>query len=204
MFNTKEKKERSLGTKLFLKPHRCTGPKCVTVRAPHAPGSHGKSRRRAPSEVGTQLREKQKIKATYGLREQAMRRVFEDASRNPGVTSQMILTILERRLDNIVYRLGFAPSRSVARQLVSHGHITVNGRRVDIPSYQVKMGDLIAIRKESKDHHVLKNLAERIKKYEAPVWLTLDKKKIEGKMSAMPKDVEMSFDVPLVVDYYSK
>ena len=177
---------------------------CVTVRAPHGPGPHGKARRRAPSEVGLQLREKQKIKATYGLREQAMRRVFEKASKNPGVTSQMILNILERRLDNIVYRLGFALSRSVARQLVGHGHVTVNGRRVDIPSYEVKIGDVIAIRKESKDHAVLKDLAERLKKYAAPVWLALDKEKMEGKMAAMPKDVEMSFDVPLVVDYYSK
>ncbi len=204
MFNTKEKRERSLGTKLFLKPHRCAGPKCVTIRAPHGPGLHGKRRKGAGSEIGTQLREKQRIKATYGLREAAMKRIFENAAKNPGVTGQMILTLLESRLDNVVYRLGFALSRSVARQLVGHGHILVNSRRVDIPSYKVRIGDIISIRKGSKDNFVFKDLGERLKKYEAPVWLALDKEKVEGKMSVLPKDFDQSFDVHLVVDYYSK
>lgn len=204
MFNTKEKRERSLGAKLFLKAVRCTSPKCVTLRAPHGPGQHGKSRKGAPSEVASQLKEKQRIKATYGIREAAMRQVFEKASKNPGVTGQMIMNMLESRLDNVVYRLGFALSRSVARQLVGHGHVTVNGRRVDIPSYAVRIGDIIAIRKESKDHAVLKDLAERIKKYEPPVWLGLDKEKLEGKVLSAPKDIDILFDVHQVVDYYSK
>lgn len=204
MFNTKEKKERSLGTKLFLKPHRCSGTKCVTTRAPHGPGMHGKRRRGAISEVGIQLREKQKVKATYGLRERALSRIFSDASRNPGITGQMMLSLLELRIDNVIYRLGFAPSRSVARQLIGHGHITINGRRMDIPSHRVKIGDVLSIRKESKDNPVFKDLSESIKKYGAPVWLDLDKEKIQGKVKSMPKDLETSFDIHLVVDYYSK
>lgn len=205
MFNTSEKRERSLGAKLFLKASRCMSPKCVTIRAPHGPGAHGKSRKRgSPSEVGLQLKEKQRIKATYGIREAAMRQIFEKASKNPGITGQMILVMLESRLDNVVYRLGLAPSRSVARQLVGHGHITVNGRRVDIPSYAVRIGDIISIRKESKDHPAFKDLAERVKKYEPPVWLGLDKEKMEGKALSPPKDIDILFDVHLVVDYYSK
>lgn len=204
MFNTKEKRERSLGAKLFLKANRCTSPKCVTTRVPYGPGAHGKNRRGSSSEVSVQLREKQRIKATYGIREQAMRKIFADASRNPGVTGEMIISLLERRLDSVFYRLGFALSRSVARQLVGHGHVTVNGRRVDIPSYRVKVGDVVGVRKESREHPALKDLAERIKKYEAPVWLNLDKEKWEGKVVSLPKDVDQSFDVHLVVDYYSK
>src|SRR3990170_2954470 len=130
MFNTQEKKERSLGTKLFLKAHRCSSPKCATVRNPYGPGAHGKARRRAPSEFGEQLHEKQKIRLSYGLRDAAMKRLYRDAAKNPGVTGAVMINNLERRLDNVVYRLGFAPSRSVARQMVSHGHMKVNGRRV--------------------------------------------------------------------------
>ena len=120
------------------------------------------------------------------------------------MTGQMIMTMLESRLDNVVFRLGFALSRSVARQLVSHGHIVVNRGRVTFPSYSVRVGDIISIRKESKDHPVLKDLSERLKKYEAPVWLGLDKEKIEGRVLSAPKDFEIPFDVHLVVDYYSK
>ena len=163
MFNTKEKKERSLGAKLFLKAQRCNSPKCVTLRVPHPPGAHGKDRKRAPGELSSQLREKQRVRASYGIREAAMRQIVERASKNPGVTGQMIMVLLESRLDNVVYRLGFALSRSVARQLVGHGHVAVNGRRVDIPSYLVRIGDIISIRKESKDHPAFKDLAERVK-----------------------------------------
>lgn len=204
MFNTKEKKERSLGVNLFLKATRCNSPKCVLSRNPHPPGMHGKASRRGMSEFGLQLKEKQKIKAVYGIKESAMRKVFEVATKSPGITGAMMWMLLERRLDNVVYRLGFAPSRSVARQLVGHGHIMVNGRRTDIPSYLVKVGDKITIRKESKDHPVLKDLGEKLKKYEAPIWLKLDNEKMEGVVSIMPKDVDMPFDANMVVDYYSK
>lgn len=204
MFNTKEKKERSLGVKLFLKPHRCSSPKCVTVRRPTRPGVHGKARRRAPSEFGQQLMEKQKIRFAYGIREAQMRRVFAAASKHKGITGEMIISFLERRLDNVVYRIGLAPSRSVGRQLIGHGHIMVNGKKVTIPSYEVKVNNVITIRPQSKDHPLFKDLAERLKQYEPPVWLVLDRDRLEGKVISLPKDFEIPFDVNLVVDYYSK
>ena len=218
MFNTKEKQERSLGTKLFLKAARCNSPKCVSVRRPQRPGLHGKSYKTL-SEFGQQLKEKQKIRFTYGIREAQMELVFKKAAKNPGVTGEMIISILERRLDNVVYRLGIAPSRSVgrqlvghgfadsrpqARQLVGHGHILVNGHKVTIPSYQVRVGDTITIRPQSNEHPLLKDLGERLEKYEPPVWLALDAAKLEGKVLSAPKDFEISFDVNMVVDYYSK
>ncbi len=204
MFNTQEKRERALGVKLGLKPNRCSSTKCVTVRNPARPGPHGKAFRRASSEFGDQLREKQKIRASYGIREAAMRKVFQAALKDPGSTGQFMMALLERRLDNIVYRLGLAPSRSVARQLVGHGHIMVNGKRVDIPSYVLRVGDVVSIRPASKDHAGLRNLSESMKHYEAPVWLALDKEKYEGKVLQLPKDFDVPFDVNMVVDYYSK
>ena len=203
MFNTKEKQERSLGTKLFLKAARCNSPKCVSVRRPQRPGLHGKSYKTL-SEFGQQLKEKQKIRFTYGIREAQMELVFKKAAKNPGVTGEMIISILERRLDNVVYRLGIAPSRSVGRQLVGHGHILVNGHKVTIPSYQVRVGDTITIRPQSNEPPLLKDLGERLEKYEPPVWLALDAAKLEGKVLSAPKDFEISFDVNMVVDYYSK
>ncbi len=204
MFNTSEKRERALGMKLLLKPHRCASPKCATIRKPQPPGPHGGKRRRGASEFGLQLREKQKIKAMYGIREAAMQKVFAAAVKATEATGEAMLARLERRLDNVVYRLGFAPSRSVARQLVGHGHIFMNGRRVDVPSALVSIGNVITIRPASKEHAGFKDLAETMKKYEAPVWLLLDKQTLTGKMTAMPKDLETLFDTNLVVDYYSK
>jgi len=205
MFDTREKKERSLGTKLFLKGERCNSQKCVMVKRPYRPGIHGQTRaRRAPSEYGQQLKEKQKIKFSYGVREAQMKKIFAKAAKNPGVTGAMILQLLERRLDNVVFRLGLAPSRSVGRQLVNHGHIVVNSRKVTIPSYSVVVGSKIAIRPESKDHPVFQNLETSFKKYEPPVWLNLDREKNEGVVVALPKDLELPFDVNIVVDYYSK
>lgn len=204
MFNTQEKQERSLGVKLFLKAHRCSSPKCVATRNPYGPGPHGKSRKRAKSEMGEQIMEKQRFKASYGIREAAMRKVFQVASKNKGITGNTILTLLERRLDNAVYRLGLAPSRAIARQLVNHGHIHVNGRKVTIPSFLVKIGEVVSIRPESKDHPAFKELGESLKKYETPVWLAMDKEKIEGKVVGMPKDFEILFNINKVVDYYSK
>ena len=205
MFNTREKKERSLGTRLLLKPYRCLSPKCVAVRRPQRPGMHGGKRRRGqPSEFGQQLREKQKIKFTYGIRETQLNNVFSKASKNPGITGEMLISYLERRLDNVVFRIGLAPSRSVGRQLVGHGHIKVNGRRVTIPSYEVRVNDLISIRPQSQDHPAFKDLSTNLKNYQTPIWLSLNNEKLEGKVVSLPKDLENLFDVNLVVDYYNK
>lgn len=205
MYGIKEKKERALGTKLFLKGERCNSPKCAAVRKPYRPGVHGKSRRRRVlSEMGLQLQEKQKIRFSYGLREAQMRRIMEKAFKSRGVTGEMIISILERRLDNVVYRLGFARSRSIGRQLVSHGHFLVNGRKVTTPAYEVKVGDVISIRPQSQNNPLLLELKEELKKYDQPIWLKLDKEKIEGEVASLPKDFEMPFNVSKVVDYYSK
>lgn len=188
---------------LNLKPFRSQTPKAAIVRRPYRPGLHGRDRH-SVSEFGILLREKQKMKAAYGLREAAMRRVFERALRVPGVTGRQILSLLERRLDNAVFRLGLAPSRSVARQLVSHGHILMNGRRTRSPSALVRVGDTIAVRPISLEISPLSSLKESIKKYEPPTWLTLDAEKFAGTVKSEPSGEDASFDVGLVVDYYSK
>ena len=204
MFPTKEKRERSLGTRLFLKAYRCNSPKCALTRNPARPGTHGKSFRRAGSEFARQLIEKQKIQFSYGMREAQMRNVFLKALKSKGVTGEAILRALESRLDNMVYRLGFAPSRSVARQLVGHGHIFVNGKRVSIPSYGAHIGDVISIKPGMSGKGALKDIHDTMKKYEAPAWLTLDKEKLEGTMVAVPDISDALFDIHLVVDFYSK
>ena len=204
MFNTTEKRERRLGTKLSLKADRCNSPKCAMTRRPYGPGMHGKRRRRALSEYGQQSQEKQKLKFMYGIREAQMKNVFKKAAKNPGVTGELIVSLLERRLDNVVFRLGFTRSRSVARQLVNHGHIFINNKRVNIPSCQVGAGDVISIRSQSKNHPVFKDLAVDLKRHEPPIWLSLDKEKFEGKVISLPKDYEIPCDINMVVDYYSK
>ena len=133
-----------------------------------------------------------------------MQKIFLKAAKKRGITGETIIQLLERRLDNSVFRLGLAPSRSVARQLVSHGHIVVNSRKVTIPSFSVVVGNVIGIRPASKDHPIFKEMAEAVKKYEPPVWLNLNKETLEGKVVGLPKDLETSFDVNVVVDYYSK
>lgn len=205
MFGTQGKKERALGINLGLKPFRSNSPKGVMVRRPHRPGLHGK-RRRTMSEFGQQLTEKQKIRFSYGVREAQLKNLFREASKHAGVTGEMLMRFLELRLDNVVYRLGFAPSRSVARQLVGHGHIIVNGRKVTIPSFRVKENDLVAIRPQSATIAQFKDIGERLKQYQAPVWLTLTKIEggPEGKVVGMPKDFDIPFDLSRVVDYYSK
>ncbi len=204
MFNTKEKRERSLGVHLFLKAHRCNSPKCVQLRKGYRPGLHGQARHTV-TDFGKLLNEKQKIKAGYGLREAHLWRIFEIASKNPGNTGNLIVQLLERRLDNTIFRLGIAPSRSVARQLISHGHIMVNGRKHTISSYEVRVGDKLSIRPQSKGIAALKDLnPEALKKTEAPAWLRLDKEKLEGEVVSLPQDIEVPFDVNMVVDYYSK
>ena len=180
-----------------LKPERCASVKCAVTRKPYRPGMHGKRRAPPPSELKLQLREKQIIKATYGLKEAVMRRVVRQAHGK-------LVDFLERRLDNVIYRLGFALSRSVARQLVNHGHFLVNGRRVTIPSYQVKKGDIITIRPQSKDRQIFKELTINLKKIEAPEWLKRDDEKLESQVISLPQEGTMPIDINLVIDYYSK
>lgn len=203
MRGPKEKKERALGTKLFLKAERCFSSKCAMVRRPYRPGPHGKNRR-SISEYGKQLAEKQKIMFSYGLKESYMRKIFDQAFKKKGAVNELIVSLLERRLDNVVFRAGLAPSRISARQRVSHGHILVNKRKISVPSFQVKQGDVISLRPESLNKLIFKDILNTIKKYEAPVWLELNGEKLEAKVRTMPVDVDMPFDINLVVDFYSK
>lgn len=204
MFNTKAKQERRLGTPLFLKPNRSATGKSAITRRPTKPGQHGAMRRRAGSEFGRQLAEKQKIRYSYGIREAQMKNYFREASKSAANTGSTLLSLLERRLDNAVYRLGLTPSRSVARQAVGHGHIQVNGRRVKAPSARVYVGDVIRIRPESKDLAPFREVSERVKKADTPNWLTMNPETLEGTVKLLPKDVDAGFDIALVVDYYSK
>jgi small subunit ribosomal protein S4 len=200
MQRIKEKKERALGTKLFIKSERCSSPKCVMVRRPYRPGVHGQSRRRRKiSEFGKQLQEKQKIQITYGLSGKQMRSLFK------GPLEKTIIT-LERRLDRVLFRLGLASSMRVARQLVSHGHITVRGRKMTIPSYSVKIGDVISIRPESRNKKMFEELQGKLKQYEPPVWLKLDKENLKGECIRYPapEDLALPFDVNLVGQFYSR
>lgn len=200
----KEKKERSLGVRLFLKAERCNSPKCVTVRRAYRPGIHGKKRRRNPSEYGQQLMEKQRIKTSYGLREAQFGKIVHKAFSKGGNIGEAILDILERQLFNAVFRLGLAPSRFVARQFISHGHFMVNGKKVSISSYAVKVGDVISIKPTSKQLLIFKDLPDIMKKYEPPQWLDVDKEKLEGRIKSLPRDIETGFDINLIIDYYSK
>jgi small subunit ribosomal protein S4 len=204
MFKVREKQERALGVKLSIKGTRSSSPKSASIRRPYPPGDHGKGFKRAGSEYKTQLQEKQKVRFSYGLNDRQLSTLFEKASGKQGNMIDNILQALESRLDNIIYRLGFAESRSIARQLISHGHITVNGRKVTIPSYSVKVSDNIGVRKESEGHPYLKAMDERLKNYLLPSWLVLDLEKHEGTILTKPQDVEVPFDINLVVDYYSK
>ncbi|MBI1838793.1 MAG: 30S ribosomal protein S4 [Candidatus Colwellbacteria bacterium] len=198
-----EKKERSLGVKLSIKGDRCGSPKCALIRKPYRPGQHGKSHRRKVSEFGKQLQEKQKVRFTYGLSEKQLGKVFSEAERKAEVTSQGVIEILESRLDNVIFRLGFVSSRSAARQLVGHGHFSVHGRKVTIPSRRMKIGDKVSIRPESKNAAVFQDLKDKLKNYEVPTWLSFDKEKLEGEIVAKPHDVIAPFDINAVVDYYS-
>ena len=205
MNKSKEKLERSLGMKLFLKGDRCNSPKCAMVRRPSRPGVHGAKRRRAPSEFGGQLMEKQRMRVSYGLREKQLAEIVSKSmqQKNIGVGDSIIET-LERQFANIVFRLGLASSRTVARQLISHGHFSINKKKIKAPFYQLKVGEVISITPKSKELLIFKDLSDKLKKYDTPEWLSLDKEKLEGKLLALPNNMEMPFDINLVVDYYSK
>lgn len=205
MIGPKEKKERALGERLQVKGDRCNSPKCAAVRKPYRPGVHGhKRQRKNVSEFGQQLREQQKFKVSYGIRGRELRKIYEQAARHTGSTSTQILELLERRLDNVLFRLGFAVSRSAGRQLIIHGHVLVNGVRVHSPGILVKAGDRIGFRSESKELASVKRLHEFLKKYEAPAWLRIDNDKLEAEVIAKPDDPQLPFNVNLLVESFSK
>ncbi len=196
---------RREGCKLFLKGERCTTKKCAMERRPVIPGQHGNSRRRvAFSEYGTQLREKQKVKRMYGILENQMREYYETAERMKGVTGENMLSLIERRLDNVVYRMGIGASRKQCRQIVNHGHITVNGKRVDIASYRVKVGDVIAIKENKQDIDAFKSLKDT--KIVTPKWLEFDPATLSGKILALPKreDIDSDIKEQLIIEMYSR
>lgn len=206
MMGPKEKKERALGERLHLKGTRCDSPKCAAVRRPYPPGVHGKNRRRALSDFGRQIKEKQKFKLTYLIDERNLSRIFGEAKKKSGSmgVGKKFLELLERRLDNVIYRFGLAPSRLMGRQLVLHGHIFVNGKRTRSPGYEVKAGDVVTVRKESETKGAFRDIKEKMKTYELPGWLALDAEKLEGRITALPQDVEMPFEISLLVEAFSK
>jgi small subunit ribosomal protein S4 len=197
---------RREGLKLFLKGDRCLTPKCAIERNNTRPGQHGQARQRKLSGYGLQLREKQKVRRTYGILEGQFHREFEIAARRPGKTSDNFLQILESRLDNVVYRLGFADSRSQARQLVTHGHFTVNGRKTDIPSYLVKPNEVIAVRERSRNNEYFKTRVLMLAQKAVPHWLRIDVAGLSGQVLSLPtrQDIEVPFDEALVVEYYQR
>ncbi|HHM23635.1 MAG TPA: 30S ribosomal protein S4 [Bacteroidetes bacterium] len=197
---------RREGEKLFLKGTRCMTSKCAFERKSYIPGQHGKSRRLKLSEYGVQLREKQKLRRIYGVLEAQFRNYFEKAERMKGITGENLLVLLESRLDNVVYRLGLAPSRNAARQLVKHRHFMVNNRVVDIPSFQVKPGDVIQVRDRSRKLEVFHASMRRIKEGKMPPWLELDKAKMTGRFLDVPKreDIPININESLIVELYSK
>ena len=197
---------RREGMKLFLKGERCYTDKCAIEKRNVPPGQHGRARKAKMAGYGVQLREKQKVKRTYGVLESQFRRYFEAADRQKGVTGELLLQFLERRLDNVVYRLGFATSRAQARQLVRHGHFTVNGRKVDIPSYSLKPGDVIAIRQRSRNAPAILHALEEVKGRGVPEWLQFDGEGLSAKVSSVPTREQINLPVQeqLIVELYSK
>jgi len=192
--------------KLFLKGTKCFTEKCPVERRAFPPGQHGQSRRTKISEYGVQLREKQKIRRMYGLQETQFRNTFERALKQTGRTGETLVKLLERRLDNVVYRLGLAPSRKAARQLVNHGHFMVNNRAVDIPSYLLKAGDSIQVREKSKKLEILHASMKRMKDTAMLPWLSLDKAAMVGTFLNVPEraDIPLNADEQLIVELYSK
>lgn len=190
----------------MLKGEKCTTPKCPLEKRNAPPGGRSMRRRRRVSDRGLQLREKQKIRFSYGVLERQFRRFFAKAGKAPGITGESLLILLERRLDNVVYRLGFADSRPQARQIVRHGHIIVNGRKTDIPSYLVKLGEVISWKKASIETEYYKTVVEKIKGKVIPGWLSLDEEKMLGSVLALPgkDDIDTKFDSKAVVEYYSR
>lgn len=196
---------RREGVKLFLKGDKCIA-KCTLERRSSRPGQHGSGRSRKESGYAKQLREKQKVRRTYGILERQFHKHFESAARKPGKTSENFLQVLEMRLDNLVYRLGFADSRAQARQLVNHGHFAVNGRKTDIPSFIAKPNDVITVRERSKGLEYFKTRALVLTQKGVPTWLRLDANELSGRVLTIPSraDLELPFEEQLVVEYYQR
>lgn len=197
---------RREGEKLMLKGSRCLSAKCAVEKKAYPPGQHGKTRRQKLSEYGVQLREKQKIKRYYGLLESQFHETFLKASRRKGITSEILLKMLETRLDNVVYRLGFATSRATARQLVRHRHLLVNGRTVDIPSFPLQAGDVVQVHEKSRKMALIHDAMQKVKEGKEMSWLALDKASMRGTLLEVPNRSEMpvTFNEHLVVELYSK
>lgn len=197
---------RREGMKLFLKGSRCMSDKCAIERRNYPPGDHGRSRRRRPSDYSVQLREKQKVKRIYGLAEKQFRSLFYRAADQDGVTGENLLIALESRLDNVVFRMGFAASRSSARQMIRHRHVEVNGRVVDVPSFSVSVGDEIAVRAKSRNLLPVEQALGSRTRPQMPEWLLLDEKNRVGRMTRRPtrQDIPLAAQEQLIVELYSK
>ena len=196
---------RRAGVKLFLKGERCYTPRCAVEKRRKPPGMQPMRRRRI-SDWGTQLREKQKARQIYGVLEKQFRKYFSEAQRRPGMTGLYLLQILEERLDNVTYRLNFADSRNQARQLVSHGHIMVNGRKVNIPSFRVKVDDVILWKESSKETGIFAQMSQDIPRRPLPNWLNLDAEQMAGRVLSLPEpsEIDTGIDLRLVVEHYSR
>ena len=191
---------------MFLKGDRCYSDKCAFERRAFAPGQHGQNRFRKPSDYAVQLREKQKVKQMYGMFEAQFRRFFQEAERVRGVTGETLLIMLERRLDNVVYRLGFAASRTQGRQMVRHSLVTVNGKKVNVPSFQVKPGDVISLKEKQKKNQLVADNVQGATRRGLPSWLELDADAFKGTVKAMPNrdEITMPIQEQLIVELYSK
>ena len=194
---------RREGCKLFLKGERCTTKKCAIERRPSLPGQHGSDKKRV-KEYGLQLREKQKVKRMYGILEKQFRRYYEEAVRMKGVTGENMLSLIERRLDNVIYRMGIGSSRKECRQIVNHGQITVNGKRVNIPSFIVKVGDVIEVKENKRDLEMFKDLKGM--KIVMPKWLEFNSEELKGKILALPtrEDIDLNIKEHLIIELYSR
>jgi small subunit ribosomal protein S4 len=192
--------------KLFLKGERCYTEKCAIEKRNFPPGQHGKTRKAKLAGYGVQLREKQKVKRIYGVLEDQFRRYFEAAERQRGITGETLLQLLERRLDNVTYRMGLATSRPQARQLVRHGHLQVNGRKVDVPSYSVRIGDVVSVRQTSQKDVAVQHALEEVKGRGVPEWLSFDAEKMSGRIMSLPTREQINLPVQeqLIVELYSK
>ncbi len=197
---------RREGMKLFLKGERCYTEKCAIEKRNTPPGQHGRARRSKTVGYGIQLREKQKVKRIYGVLENQFRRYFETAERTRGITGETLLQLLERRLDNVIYRAGFSTSRSQARQLVRHGHFMVNGRKVDVPSYSVRAGDVVSVRQTSLENAAIAHAMEEVKGRGVPEWIAIDSTKLAGTIASLPTREQINLPVQeqLIVELYSK
>ena len=197
---------RRQGTKLFLKGDRCITEKCSFTKREYAPGQHGQEKGAKISDYGVHLREKQKVKRIYGIQERQFRNYFYRAARLKGITGEMLLQLLERRLDNVVYRLGFAASRSLARQMVRHGHFVLNERPIDVPSIIVKIDDVVQVKEKSRKLEIIHATMKKMSEDRLVPWLELDKVSLKGTVKQLPKREDITADIQenLIVEFYSK